>query len=191
MCKVSTRLWVWILLGPTSQLVSPRGYSRAEQFSQMICDAGWFTIEYLMSNISTANKGPSSVNYHHRSLAFDRSYLSCNDQCDWCLFQEIIIFNCMQMFFKTGVSRNVTIFRGKHLCWSLFLIKLQALRPETLFQPCPKRDFNTSVFLKILQKFYKQLFFIEHLQWMLLSVWQSNCSMTGICQPSLLNQNKK
>ena len=27
-----------------------------------------------------------------------------------------------QMFFKTGVSRNVTTFTGKHLCWSLFLI---------------------------------------------------------------------
>ena len=26
--------------------------------------------------------------------------------------------------------------------WSLFLIKLQALQPATLFQSCPKRDFN-------------------------------------------------
>ena len=34
---------------------------------------------------------------------------------------------------------------GKHLCWSLFLIKLQALglRPATLL----KRDSNTGVFL--------------------------------------------
>ena len=188
MCKVSTRLWVWILLGPTSQLVSPRGYSRAEQFSQMICDAGWFTIEYLMSNISTANKGPSSVNYHHWSLAFDRSYLSCNDQCDWCLFQEIIIFNCMQMFFKTGVSRNVTIFRGKHLCWSLFLIKLQAW---DFISTLSQKRLQHKCFPENIAKILQTTFFIEHLQWMLLSVWQSNCSMTGICQPSLLNQNKK
>ena len=188
MCKVSTRLWVWILLGPTCQLVSPRGYSRAEQFSQMICDAGWFTIEYLMSNISTANKGPSSVNYHHWSLAFDRSYLSCNDQCDWCLFQEIIIFNCMQMFFKTGVSRNVTIFRGKHLCWSLFLIKLQAW---DFISTLSQKRLQHKCFPENIAKILQTTFFIEHLQWMLLSVWQSNCSMTGICQPSLLNQNKK
>ena len=29
------------------------------------------------------------------------------------------------MFFKIGVIKNFVIFRGKHLCWSLFLIKLQ------------------------------------------------------------------
>ena len=74
------------------------------------------------------------VNYH-QSLAFDHQYLSCNDHCDRWLFQEIffiIIFRSRskQMFFKTGVTINFAIFRGKHLCWSLFLIKLQAVRAE-------------------------------------------------------------
>ena len=32
-----------------------------------------------------------------------------------------------QMFFKIGVLKNFAIFTGKHLRWSLFLIKLQAL----------------------------------------------------------------
>ena len=31
-----------------------------------------------------------------------------------------------QIFFDIGVLRNFAIFRGKHLCWSVFLIKLQA-----------------------------------------------------------------
>ena len=31
-----------------------------------------------------------------------------------------------QMFFEIVVLENFAIFRGKHLCWSLFLIKLQA-----------------------------------------------------------------
>ena len=31
-----------------------------------------------------------------------------------------------QAFFKIGVLKNFAIFRGKHLCWSLFLIKLRA-----------------------------------------------------------------
>ena len=31
-----------------------------------------------------------------------------------------------QMFFKIGVLKNFAILPGKHLCWSLFLIKLQA-----------------------------------------------------------------
>ena len=34
-----------------------------------------------------------------------------------------------QMFFKIGVLWNFAIFTVKHLCWSLFLIKLQAFTP--------------------------------------------------------------
>ena len=31
-----------------------------------------------------------------------------------------------QMFFEIGALENVAIFTEKHLCWNLFLIKLQA-----------------------------------------------------------------
>ena len=54
-----------------------------------------------------------------------------------------------QMFFKIDVLKNFVIFTGKHLCWSYFLIKLQASRPATLF----KRDCNTGVLLWILRNF--------------------------------------
>ena len=33
----------------------------------------------------------------------------------------------LQMFFKIGVLKNFANFARKHLCWSFFLIKLQAL----------------------------------------------------------------
>ena len=33
---------------------------------------------------------------------------------------------------KVGFLKNFTISTGNHLCWSLFLIKLQVLRPATL-----------------------------------------------------------
>ena len=33
-----------------------------------------------------------------------------------------------QMFFKISILKNFAMFTGKHLCWSLFLIKLQAFR---------------------------------------------------------------
>ena len=86
---------------------------------------------------STVNKGWSVINYH-QSLAFDRSYLSFNDHCDWWLFQEIffiIIFRSShtQMVFKTSVTRNFAIFTGKHLCWSLFL-KFNLVPKETSTQ---------------------------------------------------------
>ena len=38
-----------------------------------------------------------------------------------------------QMFFKIDVSKNFANFKGKHLRRSLFLIKLQALRPMNCF----------------------------------------------------------
>ena len=34
-----------------------------------------------------------------------------------------------KVLYKKAVLKNFAIFAGKHLCWSLFLIKLQAFRP--------------------------------------------------------------
>ena len=47
------------------------------------------------------------------------------------------------MFFKIKVLNNFANFAGKHPRWHLFLIKLKALSPATLFE----KDFNTGVFL--------------------------------------------
>ena len=59
-----------------------------------------------------------------------------------------------QMFFKIGALKHFVNSTGKHLCWNLFLIKLQA-RPATLL----KRDSNTGVSLWTLQKFLQNLFY--------------------------------
>ena len=37
-----------------------------------------------------------------------------------------------QVFFKVGVLKSYAIFTGKHLRWSLFLIKFQSFRPAAL-----------------------------------------------------------
>ena len=50
---------------------------------------------------------------------------------------------------KKGVLRNFANFIGKHKCWSLFLLGLQAFRPAALL----KRDSSTDVFLWNLQNF--------------------------------------
>ena len=72
------------------------------------------------------------------------------------------------MLFKIGVLENFAIFTGKHLCWILFLLKLQAWRPEGLYLYSP---------LKI-AKFLRRPFFIEHFWWLLMELiseieWQS------------------
>ena len=38
-----------------------------------------------------------------------------------------------RMFSKTGALKNFAIFKGKNLCWSLFLIKFQDWKPAFLF----------------------------------------------------------
>ena len=56
-----------------------------------------------------------------------------------------------QMFFKTGVLKNFTIFTGKHLCWSLFSIKSQDWRlPSSLKKTLQHRCFpmNITRFIK-------------------------------------------
>ena len=45
------------------------------------------------------------------------------------------------MFFKIGALKNTANVTGKHSRWNLFLIKLKALSPATLF----KKDSNTGV----------------------------------------------
>ena len=60
---------------------------------------------------------------------------------------------------KKAVLKNFTIFTGKYLYWSLFLIKSQDWRPTTLL----KGDSNTGVFLLILRNF-KNNYFEKHLQ---------------------------
>ena len=51
-----------------------------------------------------------------------------------------------KMFFEIGVLKNFAIFRGKHLCWILLLIKLQA------------GNFPVNI-----AKFLRTPFFIKHL----------------------------
>ena len=57
------------------------------------------------------------------------------------------------MLFKIGALKNFANFTRKHLCWSLFLKKFQAFRPETLL----KSDSNAGVFCETC-KIFKNIF---------------------------------
>ena len=83
------------------------------------------------------------------------------------IFQQIFWINRSsrsQMFFKIGILKNFSIITGKHLCWNLFLIKLQIWRSAALL----KRDSNIGVRVNI-AKFLRTAFFIKHLWWLLLN----------------------
>ena len=68
----------------------------------------------------------------------------------------------LQIFLKIGVLKN--FINLKHLCWSLILIKLQAIRPTTLL----KRDSNEQVFSCDICGIFKSTFFTEPVGWLLL-----------------------
>ena len=85
-------------------------------------------------------------------------------------YTEVAVCSC----FKIGVLKNFAIFTGKHLCWSLFLIKYPAFRATTLL----KEDFNTC-FSANIAKFLRIMFYIERLRWLLLNVLEKVCLLTG------------
>ena len=61
---------------------------------------------------------------------------------------------------KKAYIKNLEIFAGKHLCWSLFLRKLQAWRPATLLKRDSKETLmNIAIFLRkpILKKICERL----------------------------------
>ena len=60
------------------------------------------------------------------------------------------------MFFEIGSLKNFAIFTGKHLCWGLFLIKLQIFRPATFY-----KETTTQVFHVDVAKFLRTASFIE------------------------------
>ena len=68
------------------------------------------------------------------------------------------------MILKIGALKNFVV-SEKHLCWSLFILKLQTWRLATLL----KRDSNTGVFQWILRN-VSTVFSMEHLKWLLLSL---------------------
>ena len=61
----------------------------------------------------------------------------------------------LRCFVKRAVFKIAAIFTEKHLCWSLFLIKLQILRP-------PVSDLRL-LFSCVIYKFFKNTHFEDHL----------------------------
>ena len=92
---------------------------------------------------------------------FSRSHLAL---CFWLRREQLSLSNWQKQLpevsYKKDVFKNFAIFTGKHLYWSLFLLKLPALRPATLLEG----DSNTGVFL--MRSFYQNLIWRMLLNWL-------------------------
>ena len=120
-----TCLWqlIWIKTDQFSCCFSKRWDPSTYRFSSVL------QIRTNQQSI-TANLWPLTTHIYHVMIMMTGGFFNKS-------FLIIFRSSCTQMFFKAGVIRNFAIFIRKHWCWSLFLIKLQALRPGTFFQPCP------------------------------------------------------
>ena len=79
---------------------------------------------------------------------------------------EQFIGNHLQMFSKIGVLKNLTMFTGKHLCWSLFFNKVADHNHATLL----KNRLQHRCFFCDYCDLFKNSFCIEHLKWLFLAV---------------------
>ena len=61
------------------------------------------------------------------------------------------------MFCEIGVLKYFTNFTRKHQCCSLFLIKLQALRTETLHKETQTQVFSCETYEILKNKFFAEL----------------------------------
>ena len=131
----------------------------------------WFFSKHVGHAGSAANKGRSSVNYR-QSLTFGGLYLSCNDHCDRWFFQEIFFYYYFQKQPYADILQNrcckkfCNIYRKASVLEFLFN---KVCRP---FNLVPKETSTqvTSTEWK-LRHFYEPVLFLEHLWWLLLSIW--------------------
>ena len=63
------------------------------------------------------------------------------------------------MFYKRIIQKNFAKFRGKQLCWSLFLLKMQAL-----VQPFLYKEILPKTWLYKFSEVFRNTVFMEHLQ---------------------------
>ena len=92
--------------------------------------------------------------------------------------------SCSQMLFKIGVLKNFTLFTGKLLCWSLFLMKLLGWRPCNFI----KERLQHRCFPVNNVKFFRTHFFTEHLWWLLLYVVWANIAPVENVSCAMLSQ---
>ena len=111
-----------------------------------------------------------SLNYF-RILKTHRYNFSSKIFCKYLLLMWEYRSSRRRCSVKEGVLKDSANFTEKHLCWSLFLIKLQAFRPVTLLKRKPNQVFSCEIC-----EMFKNTFFTEHIRWLLLKLYEVDSS---------------
>ena len=129
----------------------------------------------------TANLWPLTAHIYHIMIIVTGGFSKKS------FFAIIFWSSRTQMFFKTGAIRNFAKFTRKHLCWSLFLIKLQASL-QLYFNLVPKETWAQVIPVKI--TIFTSSFFYGTPPVAAFVSLITYSSMLGICRSSLLNQKQ-
>ena len=126
----------------------------------------------VMQTLSSAAKGWLTVTYG-QSLAFDHPYISCNDHCDRWLFQEIFFYYYFQKQLYADVLQNRCYkkFCNIHRKTSVLEPLFNMLWGLKLYLSLVHKETSTQVIPVKIAKFLRTACFMEHLWWLLLSVW--------------------
>ena len=101
----------------------------------------------------------------------------------WEKVESIIRNSLSQMFFKICVLKIFPIFTGKHLCWRLFLIKLQAFQTYNFIK---MRLQHRCLPVNIAQFLRTAFFFGEHLwPWKKQQVFKDTKSLKSFCSRTI------
>ena len=180
----------WIALGKTGLAIALIQASYISFLSRP--DILWY--ETFLSNLDWFEQ-PFTVHikwpilFHQKFplLSYDLNTVSLNDKFLENNFQKFRSSN-LQLFFTISVLKNFVIFTGKHLCWGLLLIKLQAWRSAALF----KKRLYHSCFLVNITKFLGAAFCMEHLQRLLLKMVEfliNSILIRGICTEEFIRNS--
>ena len=85
------------------------------------------------------------------------------------MFSDSTSSSRLEVFCKNVVLKNSVIFTGKHLYWSLLLIKFLLKKTPTQVFSYELKNTPTQVFSYEFWGIVKNSFLIEHLRWLLLS----------------------
>ena len=123
---MSTSFWQWLKALNLFRVLGKETLEMLWEMLEIVCEKNAKTNTNLVGLTSWQGKKRLVCKLHYLYFGFlkDRSRRS-------------------QMYFRLGTLKDFPMFTEKYLCWSLFLINIQAWRPATLL----KRDSNICVFL--------------------------------------------
>ena len=172
----NTRAWREICSTLTIKTPERRHWRRSGVFivnfkyiSHLVLNFLSLTWNMYCASLAIYKSCVSTANFQQVNADWVESYLGPHQTFMIERYKAVV----QKVFCKKGVLRNFAKFTGKHLCYSLFFNKVAGLRVATLL----KKETLAQCFPV---KFLRTTFYIEHLWWLLLSVFTTIAAFSSL-----------